>query len=42
MVFMVTDAAIFIDFDGHGSADNVTRSEVFCGRSVAFHESLSF
>ena len=41
MIVSRTDAAAFADFDGHRSADNVTRREIFRIGRVAFHETFA-
>ena len=42
VIFKLSDTASFINFDGHGAADDVARGQILGGRRVAFHETLAF
>jgi hypothetical protein len=41
VILFGTDSTTFANFDGHGSGDDITRSEILGCRGVTFHESFS-
>ena len=42
VILLGTDTTTFADFDGHTAGDDITRSQIFGGGGITFHETLPF